>query len=362
MIANTLRQLWNTIVLRVVFLVACGYLAFVVLRLTSVAWTSFLIAFLIAYLVEPLVFRLERRRIPRPLGMSLIMFFIVLLFLLSVFVAGDIVTRLVGLPQILGPFLDELPTRLESSAPPWLRTLFDDNTDALRTFLETQQGTLLASLQGQTRSLFREVGFVLTVFGNTIVILFLTAFMIAGYPAIRRSLLNVVPRRYQSMAEDLTAKLDSSVGGYIRAQTWRAVIVGLLLWLVFSLLGIPKAGALAFLSALLNPIPYLGNIVATIPAVLLAFTISWQLALVTLVVCIVVQVLDGNILQSIVFSQSLDVQPVTVIFALLAGGALGGFWGLMLAIPFAAFLQLLYRDYYLKSDWYTKRRTIKPRT
>jgi predicted PurR-regulated permease PerM len=352
MITDTFRQLWNTIFLRVVFLVACAYLAVAVLRLTSVAWTSFLIAFLIAYLVEPLVLRLERRRIPRPLGMALVMFFIVLLFLLSVFVAGDIVTRLVALPRVLGPFLAELPTRLESSAPPWLKTLFNDNTDALRSFLETQQGTLLSWLQGQTRSLFREVGLVLTVFGNIIVILFLSAFMIASYPAIRGSLLAVVPRRYGRTAADLTAKLDSSVGGYIRAQTWRAVIVGLLLWLVFSVLGVPKAGALAFLSALLNPIPYLGNIVATIPAVLLAFTVSWQLAFVTLGVCIIVQVLDGNILQSLVFSQSLDVQPVTVIIALLVGGALGGFWGLMLAIPLAAFLQLLYRDYYLKSKWY----------
>jgi predicted PurR-regulated permease PerM len=60
-----------------------------------------------------------------------------------------------------------------------------------------------------------------------------------------------------------------------------------------------------------------------------------------------------------VFAQSLDVQPVTVILALLVGSAFGGFWGLMLAIPLAAFLQLLYRDYYLKSRWYTKNHTNK---
>jgi predicted PurR-regulated permease PerM len=352
MIADTFRQLWNTTPLRVVFLVACGYLMFVALRLTSVAWTSFLIAFLIAYLVEPLVVRLERRRIPRWLSMTLVMTFIVFLVLLSVFITGDILAQLVNLPRVLVPFLDELPARLEALSPPWLETFFDENTTALPVFLENQQATLLNWFQNQTRSLWGKLGAVLTIFGNVIVILFLTAFMISGYPAIRGSLLAVVPRRYGRTAADLTAKLDSSVGGYIRAQTWRALIVGLLLWLVFAVLGVPKAGALAFLSALLNPIPYLGNIVATIPAVLLAFTVSWQLALVTLGVCIIVQVLDGNILQSLVFSQSLDVQPVTVIIALLVGGALSGFWGLMLAIPLAAFLQLLYRDYYLKSKWY----------
>jgi predicted PurR-regulated permease PerM len=359
MIADTFRLLWNTIVLRVVFLVACGYLVFVVLRLTSIAWVSFLVAFLIAYLVEPFVIRLERRRVPRWLSMSCVMVFIVFLVLLSVFVAGDILVRLVSLPRVLVPFLEELPTRLESLSPPWLRMLFDDNTDALRTFLETQRSTLLGWLQLQTRSLWRDIGIVFGVLGNIVVILFLTAFMIASYPAIRKSLLNIVPVRHSHTAEDLTAKLDSSVGGYIRAQTWRSVIVGLVLWLVFALTGVPKAGALAFFSALLNPIPYLGNVIATVPAVLLAFTVGWQLALVTLVVCILVQVLDGNILQSLVFSQSLDVNPVTVILALLVGGSLGGFWGLMLAIPLAAFLQLLYRDYYLQSKWY--RSTTNPR-
>jgi predicted PurR-regulated permease PerM len=317
-----------------------------------------LVAFVIAYLVEPFVIRLERRRVPRWLSMSCVMVFIVLLVLLSVFVAGDILVQLVSLPRVLVPFLAELPARLEALAPPWLETFFDENTNALPVFLETQQSALLSWLQLQTRSLWREIGIVFGVLGNIVVILFLTAFMIASYPVIRKSLLNIVPPRHRHMAEDLTAKLDSSVGGYIRAQTWRSVIVGLVLWLVFALTGVPKAGALAFLSALLNPIPYVGNIIATVPAVLLAFTVSWQLALVTLVVCILVQVLDGNILQSIVFSQSLDVNPVTIIFALLVGGALGGFWGLMLAIPLAAFLQLLYRDYYLNSKWY--RRTTNP--
>ncbi len=360
MVANTFKQIWNTIALRVVFLVTCGYLALAVLRVTRVAWASFLIAFLIAYLVEPVVLRLERKRVPRPFSMSLVMVFIVLLFVLSAFVVGVILAQLVALPRVLVLFLHELPLRLEQLAPPWLETLLGDNTDALRTFLETQQGTLLGWFQLQTPFLLRELEFVLTIFGNIIVILFLTAFMISGYPAICQSLLVAVPHRYRRTAEDLTAKLDASVGGYIRAQTWRSVIVGLVLWLLFALLGVPKAAALAFISALLNPIPYLGNIVATVPAVLLAFTVSWQLALITLVVCIVVQVLDGNILQSIVFSQSLDVAPVTVIFALLVGGALGGFWGLMLAIPLAAFLQLLYQDYYLKSKWYTNNAKNKP--
>jgi predicted PurR-regulated permease PerM len=356
MVADTFKQIWNNVTLRVLF-VACGYLALLILHVTRIAWTSFLIAFLIAYLVEPLVVRLERRLVPRRLTMTLVMLFIVLLFALSALVMGDIVTQLVSLPRTLVPLLSDLPTRLEQVAPPWLGVVFGDNTNALRTFLEGQQSTILGWFQGRTRTLLRDVGVLLSAFGHGIVILFLTAFMISGYPTIRQGLLAVVPRRYQTLTEDLTSKLDSSVGGYIRAQTWRGVIVGLVLWVLFMLLGVPKAAALAFISALLNPIPYLGNIIATVPAILSALTVSWQLALIILVVCILVQVLDGNILQSLVFAQSLAVHPVTVILALLMGGAIAGFWGLMLAIPLAAFLQLLYQDYYLKSSWYENTRS-----
>jgi predicted PurR-regulated permease PerM len=115
---------------------------------------------------------------------------------------------------------------------------------------------------------------------------------------------------------------------------------------------VPKAAAIALISALLNPIPYVGPAVASIPAILSALTIGWQHALIALIASVIIQALDGNVLQPLLLAKSVKVHPVTVLVSLLAGGALFGFWGILLAIPVAAFIQLLYNDYYLKSEWY----------
>lgn len=354
MIADTFRRIWQNIYLRVLFIVASVYLFVVLLRVTRVAWVCFLIAFLIAYLVEPLVERLERNRLfPRWLSVAVTMLLIVLFFVVGVVLATEILSQVAILPGVIAPFLKDLPVRLETLTPAWLAPFLGDNTTSVQTFFQQQQDAIIFWLQGRARSLVRGIGVFFGGLGQGIVILFLTAFMISSYSAIQQSIYHFFPQRNREFIEDLASKLDKSVGGYVRAQVLRAVIVGIVLWIVFLIIGVPKAAALAFVSAILNPIPYLGPSLATIPAVLSALTISWQAALITLIACVVIQVLDGNVLQTLLLSQTVSLHPVTVLVSLLAGGALFGFWGIILSIPIAAFLQLLYSDYYLKSKWYT---------
>jgi predicted PurR-regulated permease PerM len=353
MVVDTFQRVWQNIYLRVLLIVAGIYLTVVVLQATRVAWISFLIAFLIAYLVEPIVDRLEKSRlIPRWLSVGVTMLLIVLFFVVGVILATEILSQVALLPGVVGPLLQDLPARLEAVTPEWLVPFLGDNTTSVQTFFQQQQDAIVFWLQGRARLLVRSIGVFFGGLGQGIVILFLAAFIISSYSAIQQSIYRFFPQRSREFIEDLASKLDKSVGGYVRAQVLRAVIVGFVLWVVFLLIGVPKAAALAFISAILNPIPYLGPSLATIPAVLSALTVSWQAAVVTFIACVVIQVLDGNVLQTLLLSQTVSLHPVTVLVSLLAGGALFGFWGIVLSIPVAAFLQLLYSDYYLKSKWY----------
>jgi predicted PurR-regulated permease PerM len=353
MIVDTFQRIWQNIYLRVLLLVGGVYLTVVVLQATRVAWVSFLIAFLIAYLVEPIVDRLEKSRIiPRWLSVGVTMLLIVLFFVVGVILASEILSQVALLPSVVGPLLQDLPARLEALTPEWLVPFLGDNTTSVQTFFQQQQDSIVFWLQGRARSLVRGIGVFFGGLGQGVVILFLAAFIISSYSAIQQSIYRFFPQRSRTFIEDLSSKLDKSVGGYVRAQVLRAVIVGFILWIVFLIIGVPKAAALAFVSAILNPIPYLGPSLATIPAVLSALTVSWQAAVITLIACVVIQVLDGNVLQTLLLSQTVSLHPVTVLVSLLAGGALFGFWGIVLSIPIAAFLQLLYSDYYLKSKWY----------
>lgn len=353
MVRDTFERIWQNIYLRVLFIIAVTYLFFYLLRVTRLAWVSFLIAFLIAYLVEPFVSRLERNRlIPRWLSVGITLILIVLFFIISVILVGDILAQLATLPGIIRPFLDTLPAELEKRTPPWLAELLGDNTTSVQAFYEQQRGFLVGWLQARARLLVRGIGVFFGGLGQSVVIVFLSAFIISSYSAIQKSIYNLFPARYQEFLQDLITKLDHSVGGYIRAQVFRAIIVGMVMWVTLLIIGVPKPGAIAFITAFLNPIPYLGPSLATIPAVLSALTVNWQTALITLIACVVIQVIDGNVLQPLVLAQGVSVHPVTVLLALLVGGGLFGFWGILLSIPVAAFLQLIYQDYYLKSDWY----------
>ncbi len=355
---DTFERIWGNTYLRVALILASAYLVFTLLSATRLAWVSFLIAFLIAYLVEPLVERLERTSIIRRwLSVSLIIFFILLFFVLGVILLGEVVVQVSSIANDLVPFLERLPLQFEvlsERAPIWLTAFLDENTPSVQAFLEQQQRAIIFWTQSQARYLVRGLG---TFFGGVaqaFVIVVLSAFIISSYSIIRQSFMRLFPPRYQGFAQDMFSKLDESVGGYVRAKVIEALVVGGVVWISLLLIGVPKAAALAFIATVLNPVPYLGPALATIPPVLSALTVSWQVALITLIVMIIIQALDGNVFQPLLLAKSVRVHPVTVLVSLLVGAALLGFWGIILAIPIAAFLQLLYSDYYLKSRWYLR--------
>lgn len=364
--ADTFSRIWQNIYLRVLLIAVLLWTSVWLLRATQIVWISFLIAFLIAYLVEPFVSRLERTRVvPRPVGVILSMSIILLFLVVGTLLLGDVLVQLSVLPAQITPFFEDLPGRLkvlEDSSPPWLQSFLSENTTYVQSFLQEQQTALGFTVQGWARRFVRSIGAIFGGLGRVIFIVFLAGFIISGYKGVQESFYKLFPPRYRPLVTDLSAKLDLSVGGYVRAKFIESIIVGLVVWIVLALLGIPKAPALAFIAALLNPIPYLGPSLATVPIVLSALTIGLPQAILVFVIMVVIQVLDGNVLQPVLLAQSVSVHPVTILVALLAGGTLFGFWGVLLAIPIAAFLHLVYSDYYLKSKWYLGDSILSPLT
>lgn len=358
---DTFKRVWDNIYLRVALILALAYVLFILLRATQIAWGSFLIAYLIAYLVEPFVLRLEKARlVARWLSVALTVLLILVFFAVSTLLMGDILLQLSDLPVKLLPFITEdLPRRLDvwqdlivQKLPERLMTMLEGDVPTLSALVEQQSRQILFWTQQQVRQLGRGIRWFFGGLGRGLIIITLAAFIISSYSAIQRAFYQLFPERHRPLISELVIKLDKSVGGYVRAKVLESLIVGLVVWLVLLVLNVPKAAAIAFIAAVLNPIPYIGPALATIPATLSALTIGWLPALITFIAMVIIQAVDGNILQPILLAHSVSVNPVTVLSAVLAGGALLGFWGILLSIPFAAFLQLLYSDYYLKSNWY----------
>ncbi|MCL6569755.1 MAG: AI-2E family transporter, partial [Meiothermus silvanus] len=119
-----------------------------------------------------------------------------------------------------------------------------------------------------------------------------------------------------------------------------------------ALVGVPLAGGLGLLAGVFNLIPYVGVIVSTVPALLLAATVGWPTVLLTLLVVWLTNQLEGHLLSPRILGSTTNLHPVTVIAAILIGASLFGLLGALLMVPTAAFAKILIQDYYLKSRLY----------
>jgi hypothetical protein len=117
--------------------------------------------------------------------------------------------------------------------------------------------------------------------------------------------------------------------------------IGLATGLACALLGVPAPLLLGLVAALTEAIPLVGPLLGAIPAVLLAATVSPELAVIVAGVYLVLQVIEGNVLVPIVMRNTIGISPFLVILSLLVGGTVGGFAGALLAVPVAATFELI---------------------
>ena len=356
---DTIKRLWDNIYTRIGLIVITSALILWFLDKTQLAWGSFLMAFAIAYVANPFVTWFENRRfVSRSLGVILVLSFILLIFVVSIFLLINVLIEVYTLTDQVNllPLIDWVKSLLDKW-PQWLTSVLEENIENVNNLLQNLQSFLsnesvLPWLQSRVGDVLKGIGGFLGILLQAMLVFVLAGYIMASYPNILENLLKIIPPRRHDLAKDLIYKLDIVVGGYIRAKVIEALIVGLVTWLALSLIGVPSALTVAFITALLNPIPYIGPIIATVPAVLFAISQGWLVVVFTAIITIIIQQVDGNVLGPLLLSRSMRVHPVNVLVALIVGSSLFGFWGILLAIPTTAFFQLLYVEYYLSSKWY----------
>jgi predicted PurR-regulated permease PerM len=303
------------------------------------ALTPLAIAFLIAYVLDPLIDRLEKLGMPRRLAIVLLIGILLgsitagLLFLIPK-LQSDIAALIDRLPS----YLDQLQTRL---VPELERRLgvalpsIDEMIERLRT------GDLSLLFQGVRNVVTATFGYVtgtVSAIVGALVIPILAFYALLEFDRMMTSLASYVPDRYRAYVVDKAATIDGLVASFLRGQLLVAFILGVLYAVGFSVIGIDLAVGVGLLAGALALVPYLGNIVAVSLATLLCllkFGFDVHL-LAVLGWYVVVQNLEGFVLTPRIIGQSVGLHPAAVIVALLIGGDLFGFLGLLIAVPVAA--------------------------
>jgi len=184
--------------------------------------------------------------------------------------------------------------------------------------------------------------------GNIVIIIFVGIYFAASPGVYTGGFIRLVPQQKRGRAREVLQEMGDNLSSWLLGKAVSMLIVGVTTAVGLSLLGVPLALILGVIAGLLDFIPYLGPIMAGIPAVLLALSISPDLALYALLLFAAIQMLEGYVLQPMIEARAIELLPALVIVMQLIFGTLFGFAGVALATPLAAVLSVLVKTLYIE--------------
>lgn len=328
--------------------------------------TPFAIAAGLAYLGDPLVDSLQRLRFFRwPVGRTAAVV-VVFLLMIAAFVAGV----LIALPLLrdqVQHLVDRAPAMfhwLVSTLLPRLQDTFglsnfeldaESVADAARAYWK-EAGTALMGVLGSV-SRGGQAFFAWLV--NLVLIPVVTFYLLRDWDDLVAGVRSLLPRNIEADVSTVFAEIDEVLGAFIRGQLMVMLALGVVYTVGLWMMGLDLAFIIGASAGLLSIVPYLGTFVG-VAAALVASVFQFQDFLHPLLVLAVFgigQSLEGMVLTPKLVGDRIGLHPVAVIFAVLAGGQLFGFLGILLALPVAAALNVLVRhlkDRYHRSDLYTR--------
>ncbi|VAW77619.1 Putative permease often clustered with de novo purine synthesis [hydrothermal vent metagenome] len=336
-------------------LLIAGWLLYLLAPILS----PFMFAALLAYLGDPLVDKLEAGRLPRVLSATIVF---TLMFSVVVIV-----------PLILLPVIETQLSVLVRSLPGYIDWVTE-------TFLPTLQQRLgvdpdqfdVARIKAALMDNWKDTGSIaanvvayisnsglamLLWLANIVLVPVLTFYMLVDWDRFVAAIRDLLPRSVEPTATKLSLQSDEMLSAFLRGQLLVMLSLGLIYSIGLSIIGLKTAVLIGLLAGLVSFVPYLGVIVGLIAAsVAMLFQTQDAMQLVPVAIVFGVgQMLEGMVLTPWLVGDKIGLHPVTVMFAVLAGGQLFGFVGILLALPIASVLVVLVRhvrERYQASDLY----------
>jgi len=321
--------------------------------------TPFLVGIVLAYLMDPIVDRLEVLGVGRTAGVLLV--FLVFLSLLS----GILLIVVPVLIREIGSLIRNIPhfiVLLQEATGPFLSETF--GVDPFNFNLES----LTAKLAANWKETGGIVGRVLsTVTASSVALLATVAsmaltpvvafYMLRDWDEIVRSLQEMIPRHMVEASVNLVKECDEVLSAFLRGQMLIMILLGCIYAFGLTLVGLDLSFLIGMLAGLASIVPYLGFFVGIVAAAIAAaFQFQDMIHLVYIAIVFGIgQMLEGTVLTPWLVGDRIGLHPVAVIFAVLAGGQLFGFIGILLALPVAAVIMVFVRHLrssYMRSGYY----------
>jgi predicted PurR-regulated permease PerM len=331
-------------------LVGIGFLALIYVLRSVLA--PFLFAALLAYFGDPVVMKLQRRRVSRPLAVTIVF---VTIFgvgtLLALLMIPPLERQVVLLVQSVPAALDWLQT----VALPWLArrlpmgTLPDVETvkEAVKTHLAEGSAALPSVFSAVTASGKTLVA----AAGNVILVPVVTFYLLRDWKGLLRHISDLIPRHLLPTVTKLAREADTVLSEFVRGQLLVMLALGIYYSITLWVIGVDLALLLGVFIGLIAFVPYLGFILGVLFTSIAVVVQTHDLhALIPVAAVFTVgQLIESYLLTPYLVGDRIGLHPVVVLFAVLAGGQLFGFTGVLLALPAAAVIAVLF--WHVRGRW-----------
>lgn len=295
----------------------------------------FLVSIILAVTLHPAVSWMERRRVGRSLGVVIIA--VVALGLFGVFVAFVLPPLTTQMSHLVREFPD-FRTRILNRFP----TQYPTVQNVLRMVFESSSSPKLSTMferslaWGQSAISGAVVAAMVSV---------LTLYLLVDGKSLYAWLLAFVPRSHREKMATTANEVSDVIHAYVSGQLLAALLFAIFTAVLLMILGVPAVVPLAVIAGLCDVIPVLGILLATVPAVLLALTVSPSAALVVVVAYLGYHLFETYFLLPRIYGNKLKISTLSVLLALIVGGALQGIIGAVLVLPLVAVYPIIERHW-----------------
>ncbi len=311
-------------------------------------------------MLNPIVIRLGKFKISRTLATILILSaFLAIVSVLSLLIIPPLYRELAELAEQAPNYIDSLWEKLRPYFEMAEQSVADNSID--QSISEAVGGNVSGALSASANILEGLIsgGRALVELLTFIVVTPLVAFfMMIEWPNITSWIDNVLPRHNHAKVKQLLAEIDKKIAGFIRGQLLVALSLGMLYSLALTLVGLEFGFLIGLMAGMLSVIPLFGSTVGLVTSAGMAWLQNGDLAFIAAVVGIFAlgQFLEGNFITPKLIGKSVSLHPLWILFSLMAGAALFGIVGMIIAVPVAATARVLLGfglEQYRKSDYYT---------
>jgi len=295
----------------------------------------------IAWLFDPLIDWMRQRGINRVLGTILTYVLILGLLFLGVYsliplLSGQInefVELIPNLQKMLTDFVSNLFSGINAID---IKTVVDQVLEGIMEFGNNLSTSLPDTIVELVKNIFAGLG----TFGLGLIIGF---FLLFNFDAFDAHIHKILPLRIKDDYDNLMGRINDAFRKYVHGTLLLSLIVGILSTIFLAIAKVPSPVFFGLFCGLTNLIPYLGPYIGAFPPILIAFTVSPTSGILAVLLLGLLQFIEGNFLQPIVMSKTMQLHPVTILVGLLIFGSYFGIFGMILATPIMAAIKILWQ-------------------